>query len=798
MKRNYLFFVLLFFSIVLFAQKKTISGYIEDARSAEKLIGANVYDKTSYKGTTTNVYGFFSFTLPTDSFELIFSYVGYQPQKLKFNLSKDTIITIRLNPAIQLKEVEVSAEKLSEKIQERSQMSMIEIPMEQIKSLPVLLGERDVLKVIQLLPGVQSGGEGTSGLYVRGGGPDQNLILLDGVPVYNASHLFGFFSVFNPDAINSVQLIKGGFPARYGGRLSSVIDIRMKEGNLQDYKVEGSVGVVASKLTIEGPIKKDKASFIISARRTYIDILAQPFIRALSKAEQNNLRAGYYFYDLNAKVNYRISEKDHFFISSYLGNDKAYFKIKDEYQLDDKIYTNKIDADLGWGNITTALRWNRIINSKLFVNTTLTYSKYAFLTKDGFITEENNQKSEYRSVYNSGIYDWGAKVDFDFVPNTNHYIKFGIAETYHTFIPGISAFKSSFQGIAIDTTFGAKKLFAHETGLYVEDDWNISSRLKANLGLHFSSFILRKKQYYSLQPRLSARYMLNKNWSAKASYAQMAQFLHLLSNATIGLPTDLWLPVTDTIPPQFSRQWAVGVARIIKDAYELSIESYYKTMDNLLEYKDGASFFNASGDWQQKVEIGRGWSYGTEFLIQKKKGRFSGWIGYTLSWTYRQFQNLNFGRPFPYRFDRRHDVGIALTYQLKENVDIGLVWVYGTGNAVTLATETYLANPFLESTGFTYDYIYNPDNNAFFNYTIDNFQARNDFRMPPYHRLDLGINFHKKLKRMERTWSLGLYNAYSRRNPFYLYIGYNKWNERVIKQVALFPIIPSISYSFKF
>lgn len=798
MIRTILLLVILFFSIFLYAQKRTISGYIEDARSAEKLIGANVYDKSTFKGTTTNVYGFFSITVPADSFELIFSYVGYQTQLHKFYISRDTIITIRLYPAIQLKEVEISAEKLSEKIQERSQMSMIEIPMEQIKSLPVLLGERDVLKVIQLLPGVQSGGEGTSGLYVRGGGPDQNLILLDGVPVYNASHLFGFFSVFNPDAINSVQLIKGGFPARYGERLSSVIDIRMKEGNLQDYKVEGSVGVVASKLTIEGPIKKDKASFIISGRRTYIDILAQPFIRALSKAEQNNLRAGYYFYDLNAKVNYRISEKDHLFISSYLGNDKAYFKIKDEYQLDDKIYTNKIDADLGWGNITTALRWNRIINSKLFVNTTLTYSKYAFLTKDGFITEGNNQKSEYRSVYNSGIYDWGAKVDFDFVPNINHYIKFGIAETYHTFIPGISAFKSSFQGIAIDTTFGAKKLFAHETGLYVEDDWNISSRLKANLGLHFSSFILRKKQYYSLQPRLSARYMLNKNWAVKASYAQMAQFLHLLSNATIGLPTDLWLPVTDTIPPQYSKQWAAGVAHTIKDDYEFSVEAYYKTMNNLLEYKDGASFFNATGDWQQKVEIGRGWSYGAEFLIQKKKGRFSGWIGYTLSWTYRQFQNLNFGRPFPYRFDRRHDVGIALTYQLKENVDIGLVWVYGTGNAITLATETYLANPFLESTGFTYDYIYNADNNTFFNYTVDNFQSRNDFRMPPYHRLDLGINFHKKLKRMERTWSLGLYNAYSRRNPFYLYIGYNKWNERVIKQVALFPIIPSLSYSFKF
>lgn len=796
--RHFFIYILLIFSLSLFAQKRTVSGYIEDARSAEKLIGANVYDKLTYKGTSTNVYGFFSITLPSDSFELVFSFVGYKSQLLTFNLSKDTIVTVRLSPAIELREVEISAEKKAEKIQERTQMSMIEIPMEQIKSLPVLLGERDVLKVIQLLPGVQSGGEGTSGLYVRGGGPDQNLILLDGVPVYNASHLFGFFSVFNPDAINSVQLIKGGFPARYGGRLSSVIDIRMKEGNLQEYKVEGSVGIVASKLTIEGPIKKDKASFIISGRRTYIDVLAQPFIRMAGKAQDNNLRAGYYFYDLNAKVNYRISEKDHVFISSYMGDDKAYFKIKEEYEDNSEKYINKIEANLGWGNITTALRWNKIINSKLFVNTTFTYSKYRFITKDQFATEVNNQKSEYRSTYNSGIYDWGAKVDFDYVPNTNHYIKFGASETYHTFIPGISAFKSSFQGLGIDTTFGAQKLYAHETGLYAEDDWTINNRLKVNLGLHFSTFLLKKKQYYSLQPRISARYMINDDWSVKASYAEMAQFLHLLSNATIGLPTDLWLPVTDTIPPQYSKQWAAGFARTIKDYYELSIEGYYKTMENLLEYKDGASFFNASGDWQQKVEIGRGWSYGAELLIQKKKGRFSGWIGYTLSWTYRQFQNLNFGRPFPYRFDRRHDVGIALTYQLRDNIDVGLVWVYGTGNAITLATETYLANPFMESNGFNYDMIYNPENNVYLFNTVDNFQARNDFRMPSYHRLDLGINFHKKLKRFERTWSLGVYNAYSRRNPFYLYIGYNKWNERVIKQVALFPIIPSISYSFKF
>lgn len=798
MIRIFPFFILLFLSISLLAQKRTVSGYVEDARSAEKLIGANVYEISSYKGTVTNVYGFFSITLPADTFELVFSYVGYQSRIVKFNLAKDTIITVRLSSAIELKEVEISALKKAEKIQERTQMSMVEIPMEQIKSLPVLLGERDVLKVIQLLPGVQSGGEGTSGLYVRGGGPDQNLILLDGVPVYNASHLFGFFSVFNPDAINSVQLIKGGFPARYGGRLSSVIDIRMKEGNLQDYKVEGSVGIVASKLTIEGPIKKDKASFIVSGRRTYIDILAQPFIRFASKRQEGNLKAGYYFYDLNAKFNYRISEKDHFFISSYMGDDRAYFKIKDEYVVNNKKYTNKIDAGLGWGNITTALRWNRIINSKLFVNTTFTYSRYGFVTKDYFSTEDDSTKTEYRSKYNSGIYDWGAKVDFDYVPNTNHYIKFGVSETYHTFIPGISTFKSSLQGVGIDTTFGAQKLYAHETGLYVEDDWAIGNRFKVNLGLHFSSFILTRKQYYSLQPRLSARYLLNNEWSIKASYAEMAQFLHLLSNATIGLPTDLWLPVTDTIPPQYSKQWAAGIAKTLKDSYELSIEGYYKTMENLLEYKDGASFFNASGDWQQKVEIGIGWSYGTEILIQKKKGRFSGWVGYTLSWTYRQFQNLNFGRPFPYRFDRRHDVGIALTYQIRDNIDIGTVWVYGTGNAITLPTETYLANPFMDYYGIIYDYIYNPNNYEFLFNTVDNFQARNDFRMPPYHRLDVGINFHKKLKRMERTWSLGVYNAYSRRNPFYLYIGYNKWNERVIKQVALFPIIPSITYSFKF
>lgn len=791
-------FFFFLFSFTLSSQTFTINGYVEDSRSGEKLIGANVYDKRTYKGTTTNSYGFFSLTLPKDSVELTISFVGYQQQSLPLYLDENISINFEISPAIELKEVEIISSQ-SEKIQEKSQMSSIVIPMEQIKNLPVFFGEKDVLKIIQLLPGVKSGGEGSSGIYVRGGGPDQNLILLDGVPVYNVSHLFGFFSVFNPDAINSVELIKGGFPARYGGRLSSVIDIRMKEGNVKKFQAEGSIGLVASKLTLEGPVYKDRTSFIISGRRTYVDLLARPLIKAVGRqAGAGNLTAGYYFYDMNAKINHKFSDNSRLFLSAYLGNDKFYFKNQNEYLYDNVKYINKENAGLKWGNITTSLRWNYIITKKLFSNTTLTYSRYRFLTDFGSetIAESNsgNSSEKFNFEYFSGIYDVGGKADFDFLPNPNHYIRFGAGNVYHTFSPGVNTFKSSSSSSEIDTTFGSERIYAHELYSYAEDDIRIGARLKVNPGLHFSGFLVKDTSYYSLQPRIAARFLVNEDIAIKAAYTQMAQYLHLLSTATIGLPTDLWLPVTDRVIPQRSTQYAAGLAYTFQK-YEISLEGYYKTMQNLIEYKEGASFFGSSTNWQDKIERGKGWSYGTELLVQKQVGKFSGWIGYTLSWAYRQFDNLNFGEPYFYRYDRRHDVSVALTYKFNESIDAGLVWVYGTGNAVTLPTERYLAIDEVNGGGF-YGFPGGMDN------TIENFDKRNDYRMAAYHRLDLSVNLRKEKqfreKKWERTWSFGLYNGYSRKNPFYLYFSYDNSGNRVLKQVSLFPVIPFVSWGFKF
>ncbi|MGD1848264.1 MAG: TonB-dependent receptor domain-containing protein [Salibacteraceae bacterium] len=765
----------------------TISGYLQDESNGEMLIGATVYDLKSGKGTTTNVYGFFSLTLPEDSVRLRISYVGFETQVMEFYLNADRSLNVNLSGSVSLNEFEVVASE-AERMEEKSEMSTIEISMDKVKALPVFMGERDIMKTIQLLPGVQSGSEASSGLYVRGGGPDQNLILLDGVPIYNASHLFGFFSVFNADALNSVKLIKGGFPARYGGRLSSVIDIRMKEGNMKEFHGEGSIGLISSKLTLEGPIVKDKTSFIVSGRRTYIDLLAQPLIRSQS---QDGSTGGYYFYDVNAKLNHKFSDKSRLFASGYFGNDRFYSRLRDRWDDGATEYESKEDGELKWGNVIGALRWNYLFSNKLFSNTTFTYSRYKFLV--GFSEEETStgQQNETESIsfdYSSGIEDYNGKIDFDYLPHPDHYVRFGVGHTYHTFTPGINTFNSRNSGEApIDTAFGSSQQYSHESWLYVEDDVKIGNRIKANFGLHGASFYTGNKFYFSLQPRFSGRYLLRDNMSIKASYARMTQFLHLLTNAGIGLPTDLWLPVTDRVPPQQSHQVALGVAYTHRKKYEISLEGYYKSMDNLIEYKDGASFFGSDSDWQNKVEVGRGWSYGAEFLLEKKVGKTSGWIGYTLSWTNRQFDNLNFGETFPYRYDRRHDIGIALTHKFNEKVDVGVVWVYGTGNAVSLGLErynslaTFLGNDPSEWGG-----------------EVEHIQERNNYRMPSYHRLDLGVNLHKDTRWGQRTWSFGLYNVYSRQNPFYLYFAQNSNGSRELTQISLFPILPSFSYQFKF
>jgi hypothetical protein len=780
---HYLTLALVLYCTASQAQKFTLNGSIKDLNTGENLIGATLFNIRTAQGTTSNNYGFYSITQSRDSVYIRVSYVGYETRTLKFLLSGDTTINIGLASGTTLREVVVTG-TAEDKIQESSRMSTIDVPIAQIKALPAFLGEVDVFKVLQLLPGVQAGSEGSSGLYVRGGGPDQNLILLDGVPVYNASHLFGFFSVFNADAINHVELIKGGFPARYGGRLSSVIDINMKEGDAKKFKGEGSIGLVASRLTIEGPIIKDRTSFILSGRRTYIDVLASPLIRTASKGEE---RAGYYFYDLNAKINHRINEKNRIFLSSYTGDDKAYAHSRYKYNSGGRNSDSRDDLGLGWGNITTALRWNSIITNKLFSNATATYSRYRFLvsaeSKETSTEQDSTRTDFYHTQYVSGIRDYALKIDFDYLPNPKHYVKFGGQAIQHRFSPGVLAYSSTEQP---DTTLGAHVTDAKEFFAYIEDDFMVTQKLKINAGLHTSGFTVEGKFYKSLQPRISGRYLVSPEISLKASYAQMTQFIHLLSNAGIGLPTDLWVPATSSIGPEHSYLSSIGGAYNLNNKYEFSIEGYYKKMNGLIEYKDGANYLNVESDWQTKVETGHGQSYGSEFFIQKKTGKISGWIGYTLSWTNRTFPNINNGKTFPYRYDRRHDIKIAAVYELKKAKELSLTWVYGTGAAVTLPQSTYEQS--------------NDNSTPYFGYNgaVLYYNGRNSYRMRAYHRLDLSYTITKITKWGERSWSIGVYNAYSRKNPFFMDLTTDNKGNRKFVQYSLFPIIPSIAYRFKF
>ncbi len=787
MKKDSLFlFLLMLMSTVAVSQKYTISGYVSSQETGEKIIGAAVYNPDAVNiGTLTNAYGFFSITFKDKSkVKLSASYVGHSSETVEFYLTKDTLIHFSLKSAAELEEVEVYGTKTEAR---KTEMGRITVPVKSIKMIPALFGEVDVLKAMQLLPGVQSGTEGTSGFYVRGGGPDQNLILIDGVPVYNVNHLFGFFSVFNADAIKDVSIIKGGFPARYGGRLSSVLDIRMKEGNLKRFSGSASIGFISSKFTFEGPIVKGKTSFMISARRTYIDLLAKLLFR--NKNPDSKLSSGYFFWDVNAKVNHKFSDKDRIYLSVYSGKDKAYLN----YKAKQSDFANDFDNDLNWGNITAAFRWNHIFGKKLFTNTTLTYSRYKFEINlsENFRDTQIGEDTRFIFEYSSGIEDYGAKIDFDYNPFVNHSVKFGMNYIFHTFRPSVQSFSiSGVDELSMDSV-GGTKIYASEYALFAEDEIKVFSKLNMNVGVHYSGFYVEDTLYQSLQPRVSLRFMIMPKWSLKAAYTKMGQYLHLLTNSSIGLPTDLWLPVTKNVLPQKSTQYALGSA-FSHAGFDFSVEAYYKDMNNLIEYKEGVGFVGGANSeegagWESKIETGgKGRSYGIEFFVKKNIGKLSGWIGYTLSKSERQFANVSFGKYFPYTYDRRHDIAIVLSYKLNDRIDFAGTWVYGTGNATTLALESYRAlNENLA-----------PDADK--ENLINHIEKRNNFRMPAYHRLDLGINFRKQKKYGKRTWSLGAYNVYNRKNPFFLRFEQKADGEQALFQYSLFPIIPSISYKYEF
>ena len=794
--RHYFLLVLIGLASGVWAQPDpvhTLSGYVEDAASGEKLIGAVLYEPALQKGATTNRYGFFSLTLPAGPLQVVVFHIGYQSDTLATRLDQDLQLNIALQPTpLEMGAVQVEAERL-DPIQEQSQMSVVQVPIRQIKNAPVLMGEVDVLKTLQLLPGVQSGAEGMSGLYVRGGSPDQNLLLLDGAPVYNASHLFGFFSVFNANAIKNVQLTKAGFPARYGGRLSSVLEVDMKDGNMKTFEGEGSVGLIASQLTLQGPLRKDRTSFIVSARRTYIDLLMRPFLPSDEKG-------GYHFYDLNAKLNHIFSPESRVFLNVYGGDDRFWNDVEDEDIGANYRDKDAISANFGWGNITSTLRWNYLFSNQLFGNLTSIYSRYQLSTavdhRSSKTLDGERETDTLRLRYRSGIRDWGLKLDFDYIPNPAHYIRFGGSGTLHTYSPGAAQIKfDSGDGAPEDTTLAAQITDALEYSLYGEDEVLLTDHLKANVGLHTSGFLVNDEFYTSLQPRVSMRYLLPSDWAVKASYALMRQYIHLLSNSTVGLPTDLWLPATERVRPQWSRQFGAGLARQFKDQYEFSLEGYYKTMTNLIEYREGASFlvgFGESEDWEDKVEIGRGWSYGAELFVQKKRGRTTGWIGYTLSWSKRRFDRLNQGRAFPYRYDRRHDLALVLTHRLTPSTNFSLTWVYGTSNAATLPVARYYG---YRETSVGGREIWLP---YILPYETQIYGDRNSYRMSAFHRLDLGFNFGDK-----HGFGLGVYNAYNRKNPYFIYFDddYDPNTtdiRRRAKQVSLFPLLPWVNYRFKF
>lgn len=771
-------------SFTLFAQtnKYTISGYVSDASNGEKLINATIYESAKFQGTVSNSYGFYSLTLSEGEYDIVFSYVGFETRKMKIKLDSDKKINVSLKYKTELEEVTIVAESANNRLK-NSQMSKETISMEAISKLPAFLGEADVMKALQLMPGVQSGSEGNSGIYVRGGGADQNLILLDGVPVYNANHLFGFFSVFNTDAINTFSIYKGGFPARFGGRLSSVIDIRMKEGNEKEFKGGFQIGNISAKAYVEGPIVKDKTAFHISARRTYIDALMQPFLDEEEKG-------GYFFYDLNAKVNHKFSDKSRLYLSAYMGRDKAYSDYSEENSGDDDYI--KDNSSLYWGNITTALRWNYMFNNKLFSNTTITYSDYTFRVGSKFWEYSNNKLNEFTEYkYNSGINDWSAKINFDWYPSVKHSVKFGINYIYHTFRPGVETLKMKEDNNDAYKKIGNKNIYTTEINTFIEDNFSVTPFLKANLGLHYSVFKVDDKFYSSLEPRSSLSFLVSDDFSVKASYARMQQYLHLLSNSNIGLPTDLWLPVTKKVKPQSSEQFALGLFFKPKYGYNISVEGYYKNMNNLLGYKEGASFLGTAEGWENKVEMGKGYSKGVEFMVQKNKGKLTGWIGYTWSKTEHKFPHVNQGEWFPARYDRTHDISVVLTQKLSKKVDFGATWVYGTGNATTLATHD------IKILNVDY-YGRSAPSYPEFHEKASYFQDKNNYRMPAYHRLDVGFSFHKKKKHGVRTWKLSVYNVYNRKNPFFIRTEEKDSGKKVLKQISIFPILPSISYSYKF
>lgn len=793
MIKRFIIFLCLFAIITNgYSQKVSISGYVADAATGEKIIGATITTSNNLNYAISNSYGYYILSLnaSNDSVKLQASFVGFSPSIVAIKPSQDLKNNFNLYTKNILDEVIVSAEK-SNTYEKRKEMSIVSVTVAKVTVMPSLGGESDLLKSLQLMPGVQSGNEASSGLYVRGGSPDQNLMVIDDVPIYYVNHLGGFVSTFNSDAINSMKLVKGGFPAHYGSRLSSVLDVRMKEGNMKEFHGSGMIGMIASKIMIEGPIKKDTTSYMLSARRFMYDLLTRP-LTAL--ASEDGVSVGYNFYDLNAKINHIISPKDRLYLSFYSGGDKILTR--------QKVQNDVNKTALEWGNILGSFRWNHLYSDRLFSNLTLYSTRYRLSNDFSSTFTRDNVKEKTTASYWSGIVDLSAKADFDYFVNQNYKVKFGGTSIFHHFNPNTTSYHSVESSAVVDTSFGSKKQNGFENAVYLENEFSIGTRFFTNIGLRVTNYQTPNRNYTSFEPRLLSTYMIGENTLLKASYSQMNQYIHLLTGSGPNMQNDIWVPVTDVVAPSLSKQFAIGLEKTFRNGeYEVSLEGYHKTMNNLITYRDGVAILSSTSDWQTQVETnGTGKSYGLEFLFQKTKGPVTGWIAYTYSKTTRQFEKKNFGLPYPFKYDRTHDISIVYLQKIKSNIQFSATWVYGTGNPYTLAT-----GKFKMITGTDNDLT----NQAVYNTYGQVYNDLNLYRMQAYHKLDVGINFYKTVKRGERTWSINIYNLYNRQNPYYYFLDSTyQFDEKgriipeatktVLKQQSYFPIIPSFSYSLKF
>lgn len=774
------------FSGQLLAQQTfKISGSVRDAATNEALPGATILSKNlPGSGAQTNAQGVYTVTFPAGKHTVLVQYLGYQTQEKTINLTSDLKLDFKLKAEdLKVKEVEIKADRAAENVNS-TQMGEVTLTMQEIKTLPVLFGEIDVLKTLQLLPGVKSGGEGNTGFYVRGGGSDQNLILLNDAVVYNPGHLLNFFSVFNADALQSTTLIKGTMPARYGGRLSSVLDIVARSGNQDSLIATGGIGLIASRAAVEGPIIKNKAGFLVSARRTYIDKLASPFLKNTSQGG-----VPYYFYDLNGGLNYQLSDKDFLAITGYYGRDIG------EFSLSEGSFRAKFD----WGNAAASARWNHIFSPELNLGVSVTHSSYQFNFTSLF--------DAYTSKLLTGVRDYGFKTDINWQPNSRHSLEFGGLYTYHILTPRIGQAQTS-EGINFSTDQVRDK-FAHEAALYFSENWAISDALEISAGLRGSFFrqqgpfthyffntkgsvtdsIVYKagekvKDFFNLEPRLALRYRLSENSSLKAGFSQNAQYLHLVSNAFTSLPLDIWVPSSVLVPPQKSTHFAAGYFQnFVDDKYEASAEIYYKNLLNQLEYKDSYVAGPSNQDLEYEFVSGAGKAYGLELFLRKNKGKLQGWVGYTFSFANRKFPELNQGNTFPARFDRRHDLSVVGAYNLNQGWKLGASFVYATGQPITIPVRRYVIEGI-----FTYQY-----------------GNRNAFRMEAIHRLDVSATYTKPDQhKFKSSWTFAVYNVYARQNPFFYYIEstgspYDNSIKLQAKKVSIFPFpIPSVTWNFTF